>query len=81
MSEMGEARLSDCRQGTAVAYARVAAGHLLRSRLAAMGLVPGVRIRVIRQNGRGPVLIGVHGTRLALGRGMAERIFVREPTR
>ena len=45
--------------------------------LAAMGLVPGTCFKVIRNDSRGPCVIGLKGTRLVLGRGMAERIEVR----
>jgi len=47
-------------------------------RLADMGLSPGVSLRVIHSQMRGPVIIDLRGSRLALGRGMAQRILVQE---
>ena len=54
----------------------VYAGHGLRGRLAAMGLVPGVEIEVLRNSMHGPFLIAVKGSRIMLGRGMAQKIVV-----
>ncbi len=46
-------------------------------RLMDMGLTPGTRVMVVKSAPfRGPVEVRVRGSRLALGRGMAERIFV-----
>jgi Fe2+ transport system protein FeoA len=41
-----------------------------------MGVVPGAVLEILRQNGRGPVLIALGESRLALGRGIAEKILV-----
>ncbi|KYH42121.1 MAG: iron repressor [Candidatus Bathyarchaeota archaeon B26-2] len=49
----------------------------LRKRLIDMGLTPGTKVTVIKSAPfRGPVEILVRGSRLALGRGMAERVYV-----
>ncbi|GEM_PF-1400619 len=71
--------LAECPPGATVVLQDIEAGHRLRARIAALGLVPGVRLHVLRQHGRGPVLIALHGSRLALGRGIAERMTVRTP--
>jgi Fe2+ transport system protein FeoA len=43
-----------------------------------MGLTPGTKVTVIRSAPfHGPIELIVRGSRLALGRGMAERIVVR----
>ena len=48
-----------------------------KKRLMDMGLTPGTRITVVRSAPfHGPLEVSVRGSRLALGRGMAERIFV-----
>ncbi|KYH41221.1 MAG: iron repressor [Candidatus Bathyarchaeota archaeon B26-1] len=52
-------------------------GWGLRKRLVDMGLTPGTRVTVIKSAPfRGPIEILVRGSRLALGRGMAERVYV-----
>ena len=62
--------------GRRVRLVAVAAGRGLQSRLAAMGLVPGVEIEVLRNSLHGPFLIAVKGSRIMLGRGMAQKIVV-----
>ncbi len=44
------------------------------SRLAALGFVPGSRVSMIRNRGRGPVIVSVIHTRVALGRSEAGSI-------
>jgi len=51
-------------------------GSELASRLAAMGLVLGATLEVMQNTGRGPMLVRVHDTRLALGRGEANKVLV-----
>ncbi len=53
-------------------------GPNFRSRLYAMGLAPGAIVRVLENYPRGPIILDVGGTRLALGKGMASRVFVRK---
>jgi ferrous iron transport protein A len=72
----GASVLASCGPGREVRLAGIRAGRELRARLAAMGLVPGIRLRVMRQEGRGPLVVALRGMRLAIGRGMAERMDV-----
>jgi Fe2+ transport system protein FeoA len=53
----------------------ISGGLGLISRLAGMGVVPGTEIKVLRNN-RGPVIVLVNNTRVALGRGQASKILV-----
>jgi Fe2+ transport system protein FeoA len=47
-------------------------------RLMDLGLTPGTRVKVVKSAPfHGPIEILVRGSRLALGRGMAERIFAK----
>lgn len=51
----------------------------VRNKLASLGLLPGVNIRVLKNvSGGGPVLIEFDGSKIALGNGMAGRIMVSE---
>jgi len=54
------------------------AGWGLQRRLTDMGLTPGVQIRVMNGQYAGPVLIDLRGSRLGLGRGVAQKIMVKE---
>lgn len=51
--------------------------HGVRKRIVDMGLTPGTKVTVIRSAPlNGPIEIYVRGYRLAIGREVAERIFV-----
>ncbi len=52
-------------------------GRGLMGRFAAMGFTPGSRVTVLNNYGRGPLLVLIHGARVALGRGEASRVLVR----
>lgn len=52
-------------------------GRGFEKRLMDMGLTPGTEVLVVKSAPfHGPLEVSVKGSRLALGRGMAERIFV-----
>ena len=55
----------------------IRAGRGLTRRLLAMGLAPGMRIRVLKSSGPGPIMIEVGQTRIALGKGVAMKVIVR----
>jgi len=50
--------------------------HGLAKRLVALGLNPGAEVRVLQNRGSGPLIVEVHGARLALGRVQADRVAV-----
>ncbi len=66
-------------EGAEVTLLDVRGGSLMTHRLAEMGLTPGVRLRVVSRGDRGPCIVNVKDSRLMLGRGMIERIFVSRP--
>jgi len=51
-------------------------GMGLTRRLAEMGFTNGTRVKVLHSSPPGPILIMVRGSRIALGRGLAMKIFV-----
>jgi len=57
----------------------VEGGFGLRRRLAGMGLTTGSHVESIISRGRGPIVVAVRQTRLALGRGIAGRVMVEVP--
>ena len=86
-----ELRLSDLRNGESGIIASVGVsrgrgrrdgrrarrGWGFRKRLEDMGLTPGTKVTVVKSAPfNGPLEVYVRGSRLAIGRGMAERIFV-----
>ena len=52
------------------------AGSMM-SRLAALGFVPGSRVSMVQNRGRGPIIVSVIHTRVALGRSEAGSIRAR----
>jgi len=52
-------------------------GYGMAKRLYGMGLTPNSVIEVIVSNPAGPILVNVRGSRVAIGKGMAMKIFVR----
>ena len=58
---------------------RLGGGRGFASRLASLGLSIGSQIQVLQNRGRGPVLVLVRNTRVALGRGEAVKILVGDP--
>jgi len=53
----------------------IGGGPQLRARLAGMGILPGVKIKVTHKRG-GPIMIAAGRTRLALGRSMVRKVMV-----
>ncbi len=68
--------LSSLRENEKGYLAGIEAGKGLRMRLVAMGLSPKSEIRMVRNQGWGPVVVETKGTKVVLGRGMAEKIMV-----
>jgi len=68
--------LSTIKSGRTVILSGVEAGRGLNSRLVAMGLLPNVEITVISNGHPGPFVISAKGSRMMLGRGMADKIMV-----
>lgn len=52
-------------------------GRGLTSRLAGMGIIPGIKIRVLRNSGR-QIIVLASDTRVALGKGQADHILVEK---
>lgn len=70
--------LSDVPPGSVVRLVSVSGGREASMRLASMGLIPGISLTMIQGERRGPCILAVGGTRIALGRGMARRMKVTD---
>ncbi len=69
--------LDNAATGHPLRVSDIRGGREVRSRLATLGLLPGVVLQVVvRGPLGGPVLVEVDGTRLALGRGLARQVLV-----
>jgi len=70
--------LTSLREGEIGVLAYSIGGLGLVRRLAEMGLTPGVKVEILRKGPlHGPLEIQVRGVSLALGRGVASRVFVK----
>lgn len=74
--EEGETNLAALAPGVAARVLHLYGGRELVSRLAALGFTPGTEVRVEQNFGRGPLIVSLRGTRLALGRRESGRIHV-----
>ncbi len=59
------------------AVLQLGGGRGFVSRLAILGFTPGALLTMVQNFGRGPVIVSVRDTRIALGRGEAAKILVR----
>ena len=62
--------------GTTVTLSRIDAGRELRNRLTALGLLPNSQITVLRNFSQGQIIVRVKDTKIVLGRGMANKVWV-----
>ena len=70
--------LSEIKTGDQVTLHAIMVGRELTSRLTSLGLTPGAMVEVLQNYGRGPIIVNVRGTHVALGRGEARRLMVTE---
>lgn len=68
--------LAMAKPGEKIIVKEMLGGRTARSRLASMGFRPGDVLEVINNNGQGRLIVGHECTRLAIGRGMAQKIMV-----
>jgi len=70
--------LGTLRPGESGNIVDLSGGRAFVSRCLALGCTPGTQVTMERNAGRGPIIIAVRGTRLALGRGESMRLQVRK---
>lgn len=77
---MKSMKLSQAQPGHHATILQIRGGRGVNSHLAGMGLHIGFEVEIIEppQGGCGAMLIGIGGSRLMLGHGMAEKIVVRQ---
>ena len=68
--------LAMAKSGEKVMIKEIMGGGSARGRLASMGLRPGDPLEIINNNGQGRLIVGHGSTRLALGRGVAQKVLV-----
>ena len=68
--------LAMVKAGERVRCVQLNGGRGLQARLASLGLLPGTELTVVCADTRGPILVAIGESRIALGRGMAHKIMV-----
>ncbi|MDD5503843.1 MAG: FeoA family protein [Candidatus Omnitrophica bacterium] len=71
-------RLTGARADVDLVFACFEGGQCAAGRLTDMGLVPGEKLRLLHEPGRGPVAVVIKGAKVALGHSLADKIFVEE---
>jgi ferrous iron transport protein A len=78
MPDEKQVSLDRMRSGQSGLVLGIDGGHGMMMRLSTLGIIPGKKItKISSQLMRGPVMIEVDRTRVALGFGMAKRILVQ----
>ena len=72
--------LSNLVPGEAGVVHKLAGGRGLMSRLATLGFTPGATLTMVQNFGRGPLIVNIRSTRIALGRGEAAKVLVERTT-
>ena len=73
---MKSIRLTDAQRNIKLRLSLIKGGEVLKKRLTEMGLIPGEIITKIESSVNGPVILLVKGAKIAIGRGMADKIMV-----
>lgn len=78
MSDEKQVSLVQMRARQSGTVLRIDGGHGMTIRLSTLGIIPGKKItKISSQLMRGPVMIEIDRTRVAIGFGMAKRILVQ----
>jgi ferrous iron transport protein A len=76
MEDKSARPLSQVAEGQVVSVVSINSGRGLRNRLTAMGLMPKTQIQVVHNGRLGPFVISIKNSRMAIGRGVADKIMV-----
>lgn len=68
--------LGELPAGKTGTIAELRGGRGFTTRMAALGFTPGAQVTMIQNFGHGPLIVMVRGTRIALGRGEAEHVWI-----
>jgi len=69
--------LCDLVPGEVASVVQLSGGPGFVGRMAALGFTPGATVQVVRNHGRGPIIVSLLDTQIALGRGQARRVRLR----
>ncbi len=70
--------LSEGSPETLVKVIHVIGGSEARRKLFDMGIVPGEKLKVLKNERKGPILVSFHGGTIMIGRGLAEKVRITQ---
>ena len=73
---MSELSLSKSKEGSTVKLLYINRRGYLRKRLSELGFIAGEEIYVIKNAGKGPVVVRIKDSRIVLGRGESKKVIV-----
>lgn len=76
LSEKTITTLDKVPEGKVATLISIEAGKGLLSRLLNMGFIPGSKIKVLVNNGKGVLVVSVHDTEISISRGIAQKLLV-----
>ena len=76
VENMAQVPLSTLPEGAEARVTGFSGGARFMRKLADMGFVPGTRIRVVKNQRNGPMMVWIRGITLGIGRGVAMKIMV-----
>ncbi len=68
--------LSEIEEGQTVKIIKIDGGRGIRIRLTTLGLLPKTQVMVVHNGRSGPFVISVKNSKMALGRGVVDKIMV-----
>ncbi len=69
--------LSEINDGNECVVVELMGGSIFKSRMISMGIIPGTILKVLQNYGHGPILVEARGTKIALGREEAQKVYVK----
>lgn len=69
--------LSEVNPGKTVKIVGIQGGWGVRQKLLALGIIPGVSVKVIHSGSHSPVVLSVLSNQVMIGYGMARKVMVR----
>ena len=66
--------LDKVKEGETIKVNCIDCGQRIKHRLCSLGVMGGKEIKIVKNDGKGPIIIKVLDSKLAIGRGQAEKI-------
>ncbi len=73
---MGLIELSKARENSVVKIAGFNCGFRLIARLNELGIYKGAKIKILKNDGHGPIVLKIKESRIAIGRGESQKILI-----